>query len=103
LSGPAELIYRIERSLFAQGVVTVRLEAADAGVEGHESLLQSMVQSGLLALVVTPAEVNTLTARAKNEQVTLNANNPDEHIAAVHELLVRAGILVAHENADWEI
>jgi len=34
-----------------------------------------MVQSGLLALVVTPAEVNTLTARAKNEQVTLNANN----------------------------
>jgi sulfate adenylyltransferase large subunit len=103
LSGPAELIDRIERSLFAQGVVTVRIEAADAGVEGHETLLQSMVQSGLLALVVTPAEVNTLTARAKNEQVTLNANNPDEDIAAVHELLARAGILVAHENADWEI
>ena len=103
LNGPLKLIDQIERSLFAQGVVTVRLESIDAEVEGHETQLQSVVQAGLLALVVTSAEGNTLTARAKNQQVTVNANNADEDIAAVHELLARAGTLLSHESADWEI
>jgi hypothetical protein len=44
-----------------------------------------------------------LTARVGNEQIALDANGADEAIAAVHELLARAGILVSRGNVDWEI
>jgi hypothetical protein len=57
----------------------------------------------MVALVITPAGGGTLTARAGNEQIVLDANGPDEAIAAVHELLARAGILVSRGSLDWEI
>jgi hypothetical protein len=104
LNGPPELIDRIERSLFARGVITARIEAdaaLNAGVA--EAIIASKVLSGMVALVITPDSGGTLTARAGNEQIALDASGADEAIAAVHELLARAGILVSQGNVDWEI
>jgi hypothetical protein len=67
------------------------------------ALIESKALSGMVALVITPAGGGTLTARAGNEQIVLDANGPDEAIAAVHELLARAGILVSRGSLDWEI
>jgi sulfate adenylyltransferase subunit 1 (EFTu-like GTPase family) len=104
LNGPPELIDRIERSLFARGVITARIEvdgALNAGTA--EALIASKVLSGMVALVITPAAGEALTARAGNEQVALDPSGPNEAITAVHELLARAGILVSRGNVDWEI
>jgi sulfate adenylyltransferase large subunit len=104
LNGPPELIDRIERSLFARGVITARIEvdaALNAGMA--EALIGSKALSGMVALVITPAGSEVLTARVGNEQIALDANGADEAIAAVHELLARAGILVSRGNVDWEI
>jgi sulfate adenylyltransferase large subunit len=107
LSGPVELVNKIERWLFVRGVVTARIEA-DSDPSGLnagmvESLVRSRVLSGMVALIVTPADGDTLAARAQNEQVTLDANDTDEAIAGVHELLRRAGILAPRGGSDWEI
>ena len=108
LNGPPELVDRIERSLFARGVITARIEVEGGGALGlnadlAEALIGSKVLTGMVALVITPAGGGTLTARAGNEQIALDANGPDEAIAAVHGLLGRAGILVSRGNVDWEI
>jgi hypothetical protein len=110
LDGPAELgelIDSIERSLFIHGVITARIEAgvAETAIRGEllEAVESSYVQSGLLVLVVTPAEANAPSARVENEQITLDTNNLDQAVADVHELLQRAGILVSRGNVDWEI
>jgi len=104
LNGPPELIDRIERSLFARGVITARIEADGALNAGMaEAIIASKVLSGVVALVITPDSGGTLAARAGNEQVALDASGADEAIAAVHELLARAGILVSRGNVDWEI
>ena len=108
LNGPPELVDQIERSLFARGVITARIEVDDGGALGLDTgvaaaLIESKALSGMVALVITPAGGGTLTARAGNEQIVLDANGPDEAIAAVHELLARAGILVSRGSLDWEI
>ena len=108
LNGPPELIDRIERSLFARGAITARIEvdgggALELNAGMAEAIIASKVLSGMVALVITPAGGGTLTARAGNEQVELDASDPNEAITAVHELLARAGILVSHGNTDWEI
>ena len=107
LSGPAEAIDRIERSLFAHGVITARIEAGDqtlrADAELFDLLVKSTARSGFVALAITSTDGDILTARVENEQVTLNAYDSDEAIKRVHELLERAGILAPRGNADWEI
>jgi hypothetical protein len=107
LNGPVELIDRIERDLFIGGVITARIEADDVENGIHAELLgtivKSHVRSGLLALVVTATEGDTLTAQAEKEQITLDAYDADGAIKAVHELLERAGILVPTGSADWQI
>jgi sulfate adenylyltransferase large subunit len=107
LNGPPELINRIERSLFVHGAITARIEADDAEFGVHPGLLdaivRSNVQSGVLTLVVTPIDGETLTARVENGQIALNAYQSDEAISAVQELLERAGILATRGNVDWEI
>jgi sulfate adenylyltransferase large subunit len=106
LTGPVELIDRIERSLFVRGAITVRLEVdAEFGISSStiEHLIRSKVFSGMIALIVNLAAGETLTAQADGEQITLNASEPVAAIAAVNELLARSGILLSSGNADWEI
>jgi sulfate adenylyltransferase large subunit len=107
LNGPVELIDRIERSLFARGAITARIEADDAAFGIHpgmvEVLIRSKVLSGMLALVISLTASNTLVARAEGEQITLDSNDSAGAIVAVHGLLGRAGVLMSSGNADWEI
>jgi hypothetical protein len=103
LTGPAELIDSIERSLFAAGAVTNRIEADDGAFLLHPGLLELVarlqVQSGLLALVVTALEGDTLIVRAEDRELTLDASDPIQVISAVHQLLHEAGIFISWEKA----
>jgi sulfate adenylyltransferase large subunit len=106
LTGPVELVDRIERSLFVRGAITARLEVdAEFGISGStiEHLIRSKVLSGMIALIVNLAAGETLTAQADGELITLNASDPVAAVAAVNELLARSGILLSSGNADWEI
>jgi sulfate adenylyltransferase large subunit len=107
LTGPVELIDRIERSLFVRSAITARIEVdADAsGIHAGllEQLIKSKVLSGMIALIIHLTGGDTLTGRAGGEEILLDANNAGEAIAAVNALLGRSGILVTTGNTDWEI
>jgi sulfate adenylyltransferase large subunit len=103
LTGPVELIDSIERSLFSAGAVTNRIEADDAAFLLHPDLLDLVtrlqVQSGLLALVVTANEGDTLLVRAEDRELTLDASDPIQAISSIHQLLHEAGIFISWEKA----
>ncbi|MGA2084111.1 MAG: sulfate adenylyltransferase subunit CysN [Terracidiphilus sp.] len=104
LSGPIELIDAIERSLFAVGVVSNRIEADDDAFLLHPSLLEIVtglqIQSGLLALVVHENDSGALMARAEDRQLTLDGDDPLKAVSAVHQLLHSTGIFIPFEKAD---
>ena len=106
LTGPVELIDRIERSLFVRGAIAARIEADAEPFAIHagmvDLLVRSKVLSGMIALVVNLTGGETLTARVEGEQITLDANDASAAIATVNELLVRSEILLPG-NVDWEI
>jgi sulfate adenylyltransferase subunit 1 (EFTu-like GTPase family) len=107
LNGPSVLVDRIERLLFVRGVITARFELDDgpSGLDTGmvEALVRSKALSGIVALIVNQTGGEVLIARVQNEQITLDANDTDEAIAGVHELLRRAGILAPRGGSDWEI
>ena len=88
-------------------MITVRVEAADASFGADTAVLdlleKSVAESGLVALAVTPTDGDTLKARAKNEQITLDAYDSVRAVSGINELLERAGIVISHGNLDWEI
>jgi hypothetical protein len=103
LKGPVELIDAIERSLFSIGVASNRIETNDDAFLLHPSLLEIVtrlqIQSGLLALVVTAQEGDTLIARSDNQELTVAISNPIHAVSAVHQLLYSVGIFVSPEKA----
>jgi sulfate adenylyltransferase large subunit len=103
LDGPVEVIDAMERSLFVAGAVTSRIDTGDLAfdLEGGllELILQSNVQSGLIALVVTPGDNSTFTAHVDGQEIKLDASDLDNAISAVHQLLVRVGILQSSGKA----
>ncbi len=103
LSGPQALIDSVERALFAVGAVTTRIDADHDSFLIHPGLLDLITrvqtQSGLLALVVRANQSATLTARVEGLEFSLDAENPMRVVAAVHELLRRAGIFISTERA----
>jgi sulfate adenylyltransferase large subunit len=106
LSGPAELIDSVERSLFCVGVVSNRIEANNEVFLLHPGLLavvtRLQVQSGLLALVVTANEGDTLIARAEDRELKLEVNDPEKVVSAIssiHGLLRDAAIFISSEKA----
>jgi sulfate adenylyltransferase subunit 1 len=102
LTGRAESIDAIERSLFAIGAVTTRIDTTSSGLnsEALATIIDFNVRSGILALVISPQESETLTLQAEGQQVTLDASEADEVISAVHKFLTRAGIFIAAGKAD---
>jgi len=104
LSGSSEIVDTIERSLFTIGAITSRIETEDDLIKIHvdllEALIQSQVQWGFIALVVTESEAPTLTARVEDRQLTLDASDPASVITAVHELLAQSGILHTSGKAN---
>ncbi len=103
LSGRAELIDSIERSLFTAGVVSNRIEAGDEIFLLHPSLLEAMtklqIQSGLLALVVNVNDSGTLIARVEGRELTLEADDAGKAVSAIHQLLHSVGIFIPSEKA----
>lgn len=104
LSGPADLIDAIERSLFAVGAVTSRIDADNSAFLIDPNLVATVAElqsrSGLLSLVIRPNEEAALTARAEGNEISLDTGNPMQAVAAVHELLRNAGIFISSEMAD---
>ena len=104
LSGPSEIIDTIERSLFTTGAITSRVETADAIFATNagllDALIQSYVQSGIIALAITENGSPTLTARVDGRLVTLDASDPASAITAVHELLAQSGVLHVSGKAN---
>jgi hypothetical protein len=86
LNGPARVIDHIERSLFVIGAVTVRRDR-------HEDS-EWIANAGLIALVVTPTEDALLTARVDIEEITVSVQDFEDAALAIHQLLVRAEIIV---------
>jgi sulfate adenylyltransferase large subunit len=103
LSGPAELIDAIERSLFTVGVASSRIEADDDVFLLHPSLLEIVTglqtRSGLLTLAVKTNDSGTLVARTEDQQIVLDAIDPIQTVSAVHRLLHGAGIFIPSEKA----
>jgi sulfate adenylyltransferase large subunit len=104
LNGPTELIDSIERSLFSIGVVSNRIETSDEFFLLHPGLLEIITglqtKSGLLALVVTANEGDTLIVRADGRELTLDPNDPIKAVSAVHRLLNDLAIFISSEKAD---
>jgi sulfate adenylyltransferase large subunit len=104
LSGPAELIDAIERSLFAVGAATCRIDGDSGTFPLDPGLLETMTEiqtrSGLLALVARGNEDGELTARAEGREISLDASDTMRVVSAVHELLRNAGIFISSEGAD---
>ncbi len=104
LTGPAELIDAVERSLFAVGAVACRIDADEPGFREHAQLLDAMTdvqtQSGLIALVVRVKQEAALTASAGGFEITLDADNRMHAVTEVHQLLQRADIFISSEGAD---
>jgi hypothetical protein len=104
LTGPVELIDAVERSLFAVGAVTSRVDAVEPGSGENPELIEVvtdvLAQSGLIALVVRAREEAALTASAGVFEITLDADNRMHAVTEVHQLLRRAGIFISSEGAD---
>lgn len=104
LSGPIDLIDAIERSLFAVGSVTCRINGESDLFLLEPGLLETATgiqsSSGLLALVVRAGDEATLTAKAGGIEITLDAGEAMHVVTAVHQLLHRASIFVSAEKAD---
>jgi len=104
LAGPTELVDAVERSLFAIGAVTCRIDAGQRASLQHMGLLDVVTdlqtQSGLLTLVSRAGDEAALTASAGGFEITLDAENRMHAVAAVHQLLERAGIFISSEGAD---
>ncbi len=104
LSGTSEIIDTIERSLFTIGAITSRIATTDAIFASNagllDTLIQSHVQSGIIALAVTENESPTLTARVEDRQLTLDVSDSASAITAVHELLAQSGILHVSGKAN---
>ena len=103
LDGPAELIDAIERSLFAVGAVTARIDANADAFLLHPSLLEVVTglqsKSGILSIVARPRSSATLSARAEGDEITVDTDDSMHAVSVVHQLLHRVGIFITTEGA----
>jgi hypothetical protein len=106
LGGPPQLIDAIERSLFAVGVVSTRMDAEDDTFLVHPNLVEIatrfQVQSGLLVLVAWSGEGVDVTASIDGQQIALDGSDSADSaaaIATVHQLLHTAGVFIPAERA----
>jgi hypothetical protein len=103
LNGPIELIDLIERSLFLSGVITQRVNTADAAIAGHagllEALLRLQVEAGLLVLLFSINENEQLVAEVGGRQLVLDIASRSSVVSAVHQLLHETEILYDTERA----
>jgi sulfate adenylyltransferase subunit 1 len=104
LSGPTELVDAVERSLFAVGAVTCRIDTGELASLEHLGMLDIVAdlgtRSGFLTILARSGDEGVLTANAGGFEITSDAENRMHAVAAVHQLLQRAGIFISPEGAD---
>ncbi len=104
LSGPTELIDAVERSLFAIGAVACRMDAGELASLEHLGILNIVTdlgtRSGFLTILARQGDGGVLTANAGGFEITIDAENRMHAVAAVSQLLQRAGIFISPEGAD---
>ena len=91
LRAPAELVDRIERSLFVANTVTIRCST--------EEQARFAAASGLIALLTRPSDERTLIAQVDGEEVRADGDNPDQAVASVRQLLAKSGILTTSQKS----
>jgi sulfate adenylyltransferase subunit 1 len=121
LRGSKEIADAIERSLFAGGAATMRIDGDDNAFLMHPMLLELStslaVESGLLVLVVHEGDPGAMTARVEGNELTVNEEPPindgdvgdgggssawnrlNKSVVAVHQLLYDTGIFISPEKA----
>jgi len=103
LSGPAEVIDAVERSLFVIGAITQRVDPSEQAFLQHPDLLAILqnfqVKAGLLGIVAKTTESDQLTVTVKEQKEIHDAGNIVEAITAVHRMLHNAEILFDTERA----
>jgi sulfate adenylyltransferase subunit 1 len=104
LTGPADLIDAVERSLFSVGAVTSRIDAESEEFLLHPQMLDAITQhearSGLLVLLVRVQEGGPLMARAGESAIEVDGGEPVNAAGAVRRLLEAEGIFIASEGAN---
>jgi len=104
LSGSAELIDAIERSLFVVGAALARIDRDNEDFLLHPQLLErvSLLQSraGLLSLVASPQDGASLVVRVEGRELTIDSNEPIRAVAEVHQFLRSTGVLISTEQAN---
>ncbi len=103
LRGTRLEIETVERSLFASGAVTQRIDAASADFAANPQLLDALVSagiaSGFLVIVATVTHDEPLTAEAGGRSIVADESNSGGARAAVLRLLREVGILHQIERA----
>ena len=103
LEGSAELIDLVERSLFATGVVTQRVNRRDVIFARQPGLLETLTrlqaEAGLLLLAATVTESDQLLARVGERKLLVDGVNRAAVVAAVLHLLRQEKILHDAERA----
>jgi hypothetical protein len=103
LTGPAELIDLVERSLFIAGVITQRINLADEAFTTHPELVQHLArlqaEAGLLVIEASANQDEQFVAAVNGRELILENIGNLAVVAAVHRLLHQAGILHDSERA----
>ena len=103
LTGAAGLIDAIDRSLFAAGVVSCRIDTDELAFENNPGLLElvtrTAMQSGLLALIVRKRSTENVSARVEDVEIHVGSDDAIHAISAVHQLLHHTGIFISTEGA----
>ncbi len=104
LTGSTELIDAVERSLFAVGAVTCRIDAGELASLEHLGMLDIVTdletRAGLLTILARAGDEGVLSANAGGFEITIDAENRMHAVATVHQLLQRAGIFISPEGGD---
>jgi hypothetical protein len=84
--------------------VTARVDADSDEFLLHPNLLAAILElherAGILSLVAHVTESKTLETRAGKTQISIESGEPARAIAAAHQLLRDAGILISAERAN---
>ncbi len=110
LTGSIAIADQVERVLFQEGMVTLRLETP-AGEGAHfreeaaslDQTAHCAAQAGLLVLIVTASDERSLIVHAADHQATLSTEDPQRISTEIHALLTEAGMLAQPWRPDYEI
>ena len=104
LSGPAELIDAVERSLFLIGVASARIDSESEEFLLHPQLLELVTalqtRAGLLSIVAATREGTPLRVRTEDHEITIESSEPIRAVADVHQFLRSTGVFISTEGAN---